>query len=186
MNSYVKNYSEGVSDWKSVDKKVKKGKNKTPNPEMKRPRSTSTSKIKKDERPSTANSRVKRKPSPRVGDRTPPARPKEKEFRFNSPASDKKKIKQVKVPQVPHVQESVEERIELKKSSSGDSEVDQNIVISSYELYGIHSDEDSQSSENSQIDSTGGKLALEPAVISATGGNSCVYKGIESKGFKGN
>ena len=181
MNSYVRNYSEGFSEAnKSVEKKIKKVKNITPNPELRRPRSTSTSKVRKDDRPLTANSRSKKRPSPRVGDRTPPARPKEKvqQFRFNSPAGEKKrKLKQVKVQKMQDIEENPMEY--GKKSISRESEVDQEIVISSYDLYGINSDDDSQSSEISQIDSTGGKLNQEPVVISATGGNSCVYKGIE-------
>lgn len=181
MNSYVRNYSEGFSDAnKSVEKRPKKVKNKTPNPELRRPRSTSTSKVKKDERPFTANSRSKKRPSPRVGDRTPPARPKEKnqQFRFNSPGGEKK-IKQLKVQKMQEIEEVPLEY--GKRSSSAESGPEQEIVISSYDLYGINSDEDSQSSETSQIDSTGGKLNQEPAVISATGGNSCVYKGIEER-----
>ena len=183
MNSYVRNYSEGVSDSKTIVNRSKKSKNKTPNPELKRPRSTSTSKLKKEERPSTASTRAKRKQSPRVGDRTPPARPKEKlqRFRFNSPDSDKKKIKRVEVPRV---KENLEEIKEIRKSSEGESEVDQDFVISSYDLYGIHSDEDSRNSADSQIDSTGGKLMQEPLVVAATGGNSCVYKVIDGKSFK--
>ena len=185
MNSYVRNYSEGVSDSKSIEKRPKKIKNKTPNPELKRPRSTSTSKVKKEERPRTANARVMRKPSPRVGDRTPPARPKEKlqQFRFNSPDSDKKKLRRVEVPKV---KESYEDSKEKKKNSERESEVDQDFVISSYDLYGIHSDEDSRNSADSQIDSTGGKLRQETAGSGATGGNSCVYKVIEGKSFKDN
>ena len=183
MNSYVRNYSEGASDGKSIEKRPKKSQNKTPNPELKRPRSTSTSKAKKDERPRTANARVKRKASPRVGERTPPARPKAKlqQFRFNSPDSEKKKMRRVEVPRV---KENLEEIKEMKKSSEGDSEVDQDFVISSYDLYGIHSDEDSRNSADSQIDSTGGKLRQEPQVVGATGGNSCVYKEIDGKSFK--
>lgn len=180
MNSYMRNYSDGASDIKGQGAKGKKMKNKTPNPEMKRPRSTSNSRVQqKDERPSTANFRGKKKPSPRVGDFTPPARTvlKNKQFNFNSPTVDKITLQNTKA-QSPFSQKPEENSVKGKLSNnvSSESEVDQDIVISSYDLYGINSDEESQESEESHIDSTGGKLSQEPVIISATGGNSCLFK----------
>ena len=180
----MRNYSDGLADSsKTQEKKVKKCKykNKTPNPELKRPRSTSAPKSKpKEERPSTAVAVNKRKPSPRIGDRTPPARTitKDIQFNFNSPVIEKNN------PQMPKVLNSFNvknEEIQLKKKKSSnvnstESEADQEIVISSYDLYGINSDDASEESEDNNIDSTGGKLSQQPVIISATGGNSCLFK----------
>ena len=194
-NSYMRNYSDGlletskVNEGKLITSKIKissknKIKNKTPNPEMKRPRSTSAPRTKaKEERPSTgiAKAGSKKKVSPRVGDRTPPARSvaKEPRFHFNSPPVENVSSNRPKV--INHFSEKqqvADARIFAKKPecNSRESDVDQEIVISSYDLYGINSDDNSEESEVSQMDSTGGKLTQEPVIISATGGDSCLFK----------
>ena len=184
-NSYMRNYSDGLLETsKGNEKRPKKAKNKTPNPEMKRPRSTSAPRTKqREERPSTGVGKKdsKKKVSPRVGDRTPPARTvtKETKFHFNSPPVEHVVASRPKI--LNHFnakQPAVDARIMAKKPmhNSLESDADQEIVISSYDLYGIHSDENSEESETSQIDSTGGKLTQEPVIISATGGNSCLFK----------
>lgn len=180
-NSYMRNYSDGLLETsKTQEKKLKKRKNKTPNPELKRPRSTSAPKVKgKEERPRSGIVSKKKKPSPRVGDRTPPARTSVKpgKFNFNSPLNEDIHAAKQKISS-PVIARPVEVKEKEKKSeiNSFESEINQDIVISSYDLYGIHSDETSEESESSQIDSTGGKLSQEPVIISATGGNSCLFK----------
>ena len=175
-NSYIRNYSDGTNEGsKRTDKKKKKYKNKTPNPELKRPRSSSGARTKnREERPS-GNMRIPKKKSPRVGDYTPPARAviKENHFNFKSPIGNKIDIKR------PFNFDRTKIGINPKKTKeSDDSGVEPEIVITSYDLYGINSDSES---EESQIDSTGGKLSQEPAINSATGGNSMfiqTYKNI--------
>lgn len=175
-NSFMRNYSEEL-EVKTQGKMMKKAKNKTPNPEMKRPRSTSAPKTKnKDERPSTASTRTKKKPSPRIGDRTPPARTIVKNMQFNLNSPTINKIASQKPKTNPFYSKPEDPKPQTPKDRLAEPENSHNIVISSYDLYGIHSEDESQNSEDTLIDSTGGKLIQEPVLISATGGNSCLFK----------
>lgn len=176
-NSYIRNYSENLSETsKNQEKKIKKYKNKTPNPELKRPRSTSAPKVKPKDDKSIAVPPKKKKFSPRIGDRTPPARTvtKDLQFNFNSPTIEKINNKPKPLNSFQVKKDESQSKLKRPVSNSTESDIDQEIVISSYDLYGTNSGDASDVSDESQIDSTGGKQ--EPIIISATGGNSCLFK----------
>ena len=178
-NSYMRNYSEVLIDSSKLQEKkaVKKYKNKTPNPELKRLRSTSALKIKpKEERPSTTILIGKRKASLRIGDRTPPARTiaKDTQFNFNSSNNEKNNSQMPKVlNSFTKNNESQQNKKKISNINSTESDLDQEIIISSYDLYGSNTGDDN---EDNCIDSTGGKMTKEPIIISGTGGNSCLFK----------